>query len=164
MPQPANFYQILGISLAADEDDVKRAYRVLAKQYHPDRVPAERREWARVQMARINAAYEVLGDPVQRARYDRQHGFETARQPQAAAAAFSHRRAQRLRERSRRGLLEQRRVIALSGAAGLGIVLLAALAWFRVLGLETATGRCAWAIVLAVGVLLVLAALRLTEL
>ena len=164
MPQPSNFYHILGISPSADEDDVKRAYRALAKRYHPDRVPARHREWARVQMARINVAYEVLGDPLQRARYDSQQGFETAKRPQATATVFPHRRVQRVRERSRRGLLERRRVTALAVAALLGIVLLAALAWFRVLGLETTTGRCAWAIVLAVGTLLVLAALRLTEL
>ena len=164
MPQPLNFYHILGISSSAGENDIKRAYRALAKQYHPDRVPAERREWARVQMSHINAAYEVLGDPVRRAQYDHQQGYETARRPQEAPAAFPHRRAQRLRERSRRGQLERRRVSTLAGAALLGIVLLAALAWFRLLGLETAAGRCAWAIVLAVGTLLVLAALRLTEL
>jgi hypothetical protein len=164
MPQQPNHYHTLGISPSVDEKDIKRAYRALAKRYHPDRVPLERREWARTRMADINAAYKVLSDPLRRAQYDHESGFESAKQPQAAPKAAIRRRSQRVRERSRRGQLERQRVITLTGAATLGIVLVAGLFWFRWLGRETTAARCAWAIALAVGVLMVLAALRLTEL
>jgi preprotein translocase subunit Sec63 len=160
--QPDNHYLVLGLSSSADEDDIKRAYRVRAMRYHPDRVPSERQEWARSKMSRINAAYEVLGDPLKRAQYDQQCGFASICQPQAAPATAFRRHAQR--EGLRRGQIERQRVVTLSGAAILGIVLVSALVRFRWLGMETTVGRCAWAIVLGVGTLLVLAALRLTEL
>jgi len=162
--QQSDHYYTLGISLSADPDEIRRAYRALAKRYHPDRVPAERREWARTEMARINVAYEVLGDPFKRAEYDRQHGYGAAGRPQAASAGASLRHARRVHERSRRGRIERWRIATLTGAAFLGVALVAALSRFRLFGLETAVGRCAWAIVLAVGALLVIAALRLTEL
>jgi curved DNA-binding protein CbpA len=162
--QQSDYYHTLGISPFADPDEIRRAYRTLAKQYHPDRVPIDRREWARTEMARINVAYEVLGDPLRRAEYDCEHGYGAAGQSQAAPAGASRWRTQRVRERSRRGQIERQRVATLAGAALLGVALVAALARFRLFGLETAVGRCAWAIVLAVGALLVIAAFRLTEL
>ena len=115
-------------------------------------------------MARINAAYEVLGDPLRRAQYHQRQGYGAVQSPQQTPAVASHRRAHRVRERLRRGHIERQRIVTLSSAALLGLVLIAALAWFRWLGPDGATARCAWAIVLAVGMLLVLASLRLTEL
>jgi hypothetical protein len=162
--QSINHYRTLGISPSADEDEIKRAYRALAKMYHPDRVPAERRDQARTEMARINVAYEVLSDPVRRAQYDWQQGYAFATARPQASAVVPRRRAQRVRERTRRGQIERHHVVTLTGAALLGIALLAALVRLRLLGLGTTAGRCAWAIVLGVGTLLVLAALRLTEL
>jgi curved DNA-binding protein CbpA len=162
--QQPDHYHTLGISPSADPDEVRRAYRALAKRCHPDRVPSDRREWARTEMARINVAYEVLGDPVKRAEYDHQHGYGSAGRLQAASADASRRHARRVHERSRRGRIERRRIATLTGAALLGVALVAAVARFRLFGLETAVGRCAWAIVLAAGALLVIAALRLTEL
>jgi hypothetical protein len=168
-----NYYRILGVSLSADEAEIKRAYRGLAKDYHPDRVPAERREWARAQMARINAAYEVLGDPIRRSRYDYQQGYVSnpdrraaADHPQRACPARWHeaRNVQRVRERARRTSIKQRHVLAWVSAAVLGIVFLSALVWFRWLSLGTPQERCVWAIVFLVSALLAIAALRLTEL
>jgi hypothetical protein len=115
-------------------------------------------------MARINVAYETLSDPGRRAEYDRQQGYTHVQATQMATRDTSHRHTQRVRERARRGQLERQRVIVLAGAALLGTVLVTALTWLRVRGLDTTVVRCAWAIVLAVGTLLVLAALRLGEL
>lgn len=63
-----DYYQILGVSKNADEKDIKRAYRRLARQYHPDKNPDDKTTEERFK--EINEAYEVLGDPKKRARYD----------------------------------------------------------------------------------------------
>jgi molecular chaperone DnaJ len=64
-----DLYEILEVSRDADEDDIKRAYRKLAKQYHPDRNPGDAA--AEEKFKQISAAYEVLSDPNKRAAYDR---------------------------------------------------------------------------------------------
>jgi curved DNA-binding protein CbpA len=163
VPQPFDPYHTLGIQPSAGEDEIKRAYRALAKRYHPDRVPTDRREWARTRMAYINVAYETLNDPVRRDQFDRNHGYVPSKQPQSKAAPPSRQRPLRGRESLRRGRVERQRFATLSGAVLLGIATVTALSWFRLLNLDPAT-RCAWAIVLGVGTVLVLAALRLTEL
>lgn len=61
-------YDILGVSRTASPDDVKKAYRRLAKQHHPDRNPNDKS--AERRFKEIQAAYEVLGDPEKRAQYD----------------------------------------------------------------------------------------------
>lgn len=62
-------YDILGVSRTASQDDIKKAYRRLAKQYHPDRNPNDKT--AEQRFKEVHAAYEVLGDPQRRAQYDR---------------------------------------------------------------------------------------------
>jgi molecular chaperone DnaJ len=64
----ADYYQLLQVSPDASAEDVKRAYRKLAREFHPDRNPDPA---ARERMAEINRAYEVLSDPERRVRYDR---------------------------------------------------------------------------------------------
>ena len=59
-------YQILGISPDAKNDEIKKAYRRLVKQYHPDKNSSAEAS-SRVQL--INAAYEILSDPLKRAQY-----------------------------------------------------------------------------------------------
>lgn len=59
-------YHILGLSPNATPDDIKRAYRRLVKQFHPDKNPTDE---AREQVRLINAAYEILSDPVKRTQY-----------------------------------------------------------------------------------------------
>lgn len=62
-------YEILGVSRTASADEIKRAYRRLAKAHHPDRNPNDRT--AETKFKELQAAYEVLGDPERRAQYDR---------------------------------------------------------------------------------------------
>ena len=61
-----NYYATLGVSIDADNDTIKRAYRQLARRYHPDLAGPE----GAVQMKRINRAYDVLSDPEKRLNYD----------------------------------------------------------------------------------------------
>ncbi len=63
----ADFYELLGVSRDADSDTLKRAYRRLARKYHPD---VNKEPGAEDRFKEIGRAYEVLGDPEKRARYD----------------------------------------------------------------------------------------------
>jgi DnaJ-class molecular chaperone len=65
-----DYYKILGVPRNASEQDIKKAYRKLAMQYHPDRNPGKE-EWANEKFKEINEAYGVLGDPEKRSQYDR---------------------------------------------------------------------------------------------
>jgi curved DNA-binding protein CbpA len=66
METPDNYYAILGVPVDADNETLKRAYRQLARRYHPDLAGPE----GAVQMKRINRAYDVLSDPEKRLNYD----------------------------------------------------------------------------------------------
>src|SRR5579875_4052955 len=61
-----NYYAILGVPADADQETIKRAYRQLARRYHPDLAGPE----GATQMKRINRAYDVLSDPEKRQQYD----------------------------------------------------------------------------------------------
>jgi molecular chaperone DnaJ len=63
-----DLYATLGVSRDASADEIKRAFRRLAMEYHPDR---NKSEDAETRFKQINAAYEILSDPEKRARYDR---------------------------------------------------------------------------------------------
>jgi curved DNA-binding protein CbpA len=64
------YYEVLRVSRAAEPQRVRTAYRRLAQQYHPDKMP-DNAEAQRI-MATLNQAYAVLSDPQQRALYDEQ--------------------------------------------------------------------------------------------
>ncbi|KAL8854078.1 MAG: hypothetical protein Q9221_001201 [Calogaya cf. arnoldii] len=68
-----DYYKVLNVSSDADERAIKRAYRKMTKQNHPDKTTAQGvpKEEAEKKMANINEAYEVLSDPELRARFDR---------------------------------------------------------------------------------------------
>ena len=64
-----DYYQILGVGRDAKPDDIRKAYRKLAMQYHPDRNPGDKGSEDRFK--EINEAYQVLNDPQKRSHYDR---------------------------------------------------------------------------------------------
>jgi len=64
-----NYYAVLEVSLQASQEEIKKAYRKLALQYHPDRNQGNRQ--ADQKIREVNAAYEILGDPDARKAYDR---------------------------------------------------------------------------------------------
>ncbi|MBK9306272.1 MAG: J domain-containing protein [Nitrospira sp.] len=64
-----NYYQILGVSRDASDEDIKKAYRKLVFAHHPDRNPEKTDSEARIR--EINVAYEIVGDPEKRKSYDR---------------------------------------------------------------------------------------------
>jgi len=64
-----DYYQILGAPRSASDEEIKRVYRKLAMQYHPDRNPGKEK-WANQKFKEINEAYGVLGDPEKRKQYD----------------------------------------------------------------------------------------------
>ena len=64
-----NYYAVLEVSLQASQEEIKKSYRKLALQYHPDRNQGNRQAEQRIR--EVNAAYEILGDPEARKTYDR---------------------------------------------------------------------------------------------
>ena len=71
--QKRDYYEVLGVPRGVSEDELKKAYRKLAKQYHPDLHPGDKD--AETKMKEINEAYAVLSDKEKRARYD-QYGHD----------------------------------------------------------------------------------------
>ena len=68
MADKRDYYEVLGLSKGATDDEIKKAYRRLAKQYHPDMNPGYK--VAENKFKEVNEAYDVLGDPDKKAKYD----------------------------------------------------------------------------------------------
>ena len=68
MADKQDYYEVLGIQKGASADDIKRAYRQMAKKYHPDMNPDNKE--AEQKFKEVNEAYEVLSDPDKKAKYD----------------------------------------------------------------------------------------------
>src|SRR3954467_3782170 len=64
----ADYYKVLGVDKKASQEDIKKAYRKLARQYHPD---TNKDAGAEERFKQISEAYDTLGDPEKRKKYDR---------------------------------------------------------------------------------------------
>src|SRR2546430_15358826 len=63
-----DYYKVLNVSRGASADEIKKAFRKLARKYHPDVNPGDKK--AELRFKEINEAYEVLSDPDKRRKYD----------------------------------------------------------------------------------------------
>lgn len=89
-----DYYQILGLTKSATPDDIKKAYRKLARKYHPDLNPNQ--EEAKNKFQQVNEANEVLSDPEKRKKYD-EYGKDWQH-----AEAFEEAKKQRAQQKSQR--------------------------------------------------------------
>jgi len=71
MAEKRDYYEVLGVARTATEVEITKAYRQLAKKYHPDRNIGD--DDAKIRYAEVDEAYAVLNDPNKKVRYDR-HG------------------------------------------------------------------------------------------
>jgi len=68
-----NYYAILGVQDNADQENIKKAYRIMAKKYHPDK---NKDDGAEEMFKKVTEAYENIGDPERRKEYDRKRNFK----------------------------------------------------------------------------------------
>jgi molecular chaperone DnaJ len=85
----SDYYALLGVQRDADEGEIKKAYRRLAMQFHPDRVGPDEKVAAEERFKEITEAYEVLRDADKRAAYDR-YGVAGVRGGARGAGGFTH--------------------------------------------------------------------------
>ena len=69
MAEKKDYYEVLGVDKKASDDAIKKAYRTLAKKYHPDMNPGDKE--AEAKFKEVNEAYNILSDTESREKYDR---------------------------------------------------------------------------------------------
>jgi molecular chaperone DnaJ len=96
-----DFYEVLGVSRDATDEEIKKAYLRLVLEHHPDRNPGDQAAEARIR--EINAAYEILGDPEARRSYERlRFGDEAGRPETPNPAVILDEMEQKLYEEGRK--------------------------------------------------------------
>jgi molecular chaperone DnaJ len=68
-----NCYKILEVDRSASPEVIKKAYKTLCLKYHPDRYDEKKQAWATWKLQQLNQAYEILSNPRERQKYDREH-------------------------------------------------------------------------------------------
>ena len=86
MADKRDYYEVLGLQKGASESDIKKAYRQMAKKYHPDNNPGNEKQ-AEEKMKEVNEAYEILSNPDKKAAYD-QYGQAAFDQTAGGAGGF----------------------------------------------------------------------------
>lgn len=71
-----NYYEILEVDVKASKEIIDKAFKVLAKRYHPDMQEENKKEWAEARFKEINEAYETLSNPDKKEKYDAQLEYE----------------------------------------------------------------------------------------
>lgn len=97
-----DYYQVLGVSREASEEDIKKAYRKLVFQHHPDRNPNGKDAEAKIR--EINAAYEIVGDAEKRRSYDRLFWGDEPRADVVDVSVILHEMEQKLFDEGRKEL------------------------------------------------------------
>ncbi len=85
MAEKRDYYEVLGVEKSADDASIKKAYRTLAKKYHPDMNPGDAE--AEAHFKEVNEAYDVLSDPDKKAKYD-QYGHAAFDPASGGGAGF----------------------------------------------------------------------------
>ena len=71
-----NYFEILEVDVYASDEIINRAFKVLAKRYHPDTQDEDKKQWAEEQFKLLNEAYEVLSDKSKRDEYTKKLEFD----------------------------------------------------------------------------------------
>lgn len=85
-----NYYELLEVDVKASKEIIDKAFKVLAKRYHPDTQPEDKKAWAEEMFKKINEAYEVLSNPEAREKYDIELDYDKNSAIQALCAKNEH--------------------------------------------------------------------------
>ena len=85
-----NYYEILEVDVHASKEVIDKAFKILAKRYHPDTQSDDKKEWAEEKFKKINEAYEVLSNDEKRKQYDIELEYDKNSAIQAICAKNAH--------------------------------------------------------------------------